>query len=105
MNTRYEKSRQYVGIDLHRRRSVIVRLDGEGEVLELGGAHAAVGAAGNLVGVEGPAHEAQIFANSVQHAPSLNSSERTKQVHPQPAAGAESLAAGARGVGINNFSR
>ena len=34
MNTRYEKSRQYVGIDLHRRRSVIVRLDGEGEVLE-----------------------------------------------------------------------
>ena len=34
MNQRYEKSRQYVGIDLHRRRSVIVRLDGEGEVLE-----------------------------------------------------------------------
>jgi len=34
VNTRYEKSRQYVGIDLHRRRSVIVRLDGEGEVLE-----------------------------------------------------------------------
>ena len=34
MNQRYEKSRQYVGIDLHRRRSVIVRMDGEGEVLE-----------------------------------------------------------------------
>jgi len=34
VNQRYEKSRQYVGIDLHRRRSVIVRLDGEGEVLE-----------------------------------------------------------------------
>ena len=34
MNHRYEKSRQYVGIDLHRRRSVIVRMDGEGEVLE-----------------------------------------------------------------------
>src|SRR5438067_664063 len=26
--------RQYVGIDLHRRRSVIVRMTGEGEVLE-----------------------------------------------------------------------
>ncbi len=35
MNQRYEKSRQYVGIDLHRRRSVIVRMDGEGEVLEV----------------------------------------------------------------------
>jgi len=34
VNTRYERSRQYVGIDLHRRRSVIVRLDGEGEVLD-----------------------------------------------------------------------
>ena len=36
MNQRYEKSRQYVGTDLHRRRSVIVRLDGEREVLEDG---------------------------------------------------------------------
>ncbi len=35
MNQRYEKSREYVGIDLHRRRSVIVRMDGEGEVLEV----------------------------------------------------------------------
>jgi hypothetical protein len=26
---------QYVGIDLHRRRSVIVRMTGEGEVLEI----------------------------------------------------------------------
>jgi transposase len=34
VNQRYEKSCQYVGIDLHRRRSVIVRMDGEGEVLE-----------------------------------------------------------------------
>lgn len=34
VNQRYEKSRQYVGIDLHRRRSVIVRMDGEGEVLD-----------------------------------------------------------------------
>jgi hypothetical protein len=34
VNQRYEKSQQYVGIDLHRRRSVIVRMDGEGEVLE-----------------------------------------------------------------------
>lgn len=34
MNQRYEKSRQYVGIDLHRRRSVIVRMNGEGEVLD-----------------------------------------------------------------------
>ena len=34
MNQRYEKSCQYVGIDLHRRRSVVLRMDGEGEVLE-----------------------------------------------------------------------
>jgi transposase len=34
VNQRYEKSRQYVGIDLHRRRSVIVRMDGEGEVVD-----------------------------------------------------------------------
>ena len=35
MNQRYEKSCQYVGIDLHRRRSVVVRMDGEGEVLDV----------------------------------------------------------------------
>ena len=35
MNQRYEKSREFVGIDLHRRRSVIVRIDGEGEVVDL----------------------------------------------------------------------
>ena len=34
MNQRYEKSCQYVGIDLHRRRSVVLRMDGEGEVVE-----------------------------------------------------------------------
>ena len=34
MNQRYEKCRQYVGIDLHRRRSVVVRMDGEGEVVD-----------------------------------------------------------------------
>ena len=34
MNQRYEKSCQYVGIDLHRRRSVVLRMDGEGEVLD-----------------------------------------------------------------------
>jgi transposase len=34
VNQRYEKSCQYVGIDLHRRRSVIVRMHGEGEVVE-----------------------------------------------------------------------
>ena len=34
MNQRYEKCRQYVGIDLHRRRGVIVRMDGEGEVVD-----------------------------------------------------------------------
>jgi len=34
VNQRYEKSQQYVGIDLHRRRSVLVRIDGQGEVLE-----------------------------------------------------------------------
>jgi len=34
VNQRYEKSCQYVGIDLHRRRSVVLRMDGEGEVLE-----------------------------------------------------------------------
>ena len=30
-----EHQQQYVGIDLHRRRSVIVRMTGEGEVLEV----------------------------------------------------------------------
>lgn len=34
MNQRYEKSVQHVGIDLHRRRSVVVRMDGEGEVVD-----------------------------------------------------------------------
>lgn len=34
MSTRYARSRQYVGIDLHRRRSVIVRMSGPGEVLD-----------------------------------------------------------------------
>ena len=34
MNQRYEKCRQYVGIDLHRRRSVVLRMDGEGEVVD-----------------------------------------------------------------------
>ena len=34
MNQRYEKSVQYVGIDLHRRRSVVVRMDGEGVVVD-----------------------------------------------------------------------
>ena len=34
MNQRYEKCRQYVGIDLHRRRSVVVRMHGEGEVVD-----------------------------------------------------------------------
>src|SRR5437899_10910852 len=34
VNQRYEKSCQYVGIDLHHRRSVVLRMDGEGEVLE-----------------------------------------------------------------------
>jgi predicted NBD/HSP70 family sugar kinase len=29
-----EQQRQYVGIDLHRRRSVIVRMDGDGTVLD-----------------------------------------------------------------------
>jgi transposase len=32
-----EHQQQYVGIDLHRRRSVIVRMTGEGEVLEVVG--------------------------------------------------------------------
>jgi hypothetical protein len=31
VNQRYEMCRQYVGIDLHRRRNVVLRLDGEGE--------------------------------------------------------------------------
>ena len=34
MNQRYEKCRQYVGIDRHRRRSVVLRMDGEGEVVD-----------------------------------------------------------------------
>jgi hypothetical protein len=34
VNQRYEKSVQYVGIDLHRRRSVVVRMDGEGDVVD-----------------------------------------------------------------------
>jgi hypothetical protein len=34
VSTRYARSRQYVGIDLHRRRSVIVRMSGPGEVLD-----------------------------------------------------------------------
>src|SRR5215210_5054994 len=32
--TPVEEQREYVGIDLHRRRSVIVRMDGEGTVLD-----------------------------------------------------------------------
>jgi len=35
VNQRYEKSWEFVGIDLHRRRSVIVRINGEGEVVDL----------------------------------------------------------------------
>jgi transposase len=34
VSTRYARSRQYVGIDLHRRRSVIVRINGAGEVVD-----------------------------------------------------------------------
>jgi transposase len=34
VNQRYEKSCQYVGVDLHRRRSVVLRMDGEGEVVD-----------------------------------------------------------------------
>jgi len=34
VNQRYDTCRQYVGIDLHRRRSVVLRMDGEGEVVD-----------------------------------------------------------------------
>jgi transposase len=34
VNQHYEKSVQYVGIDLHRRCSVVLRMDGEGEVVD-----------------------------------------------------------------------
>ena len=54
MNQRYEKSCQYVGIDLHRRRSVIVRMDGEGEVLEVVRVENSVPALVEQVGKAGP---------------------------------------------------
>ena len=54
MNQRYEKSRQYVGIDLHRRRSVVVRLDGEGEVVEAVQLENSVPALVDAVGRAGP---------------------------------------------------
>jgi transposase len=54
VNQRYEKSREFVGIDLHRRRSVIVRMDGEGEVVECVRIENSVPALLEQVGKAGP---------------------------------------------------